>query len=134
METQFAAESEPAVTSLLGGIVEDAKRLMVEQLTLFQVEIKNDLKSTVRAVIPLIAGAIVLLPACLLLGMSAAYGLCAAFPDLPLWAGFAIIGGSVLLIRSGLVLWGTLALNSVSLTPDTALKGLKENIQWKTKN
>ncbi len=133
METQFAAEAEPAVTSLLGGIVDDAKRLLVEQLTLFQVEIKNDLKNTVRAIVPLIAGAFVLLPACLLLGMAASYGLCAAFPDLPLWAGFTIIGSSILLIGAALVLWGTLALKSLSLTPDTALKGLKENIQWKTK-
>jgi len=43
-------------------------------------------------------------------------------------AGFIVITGLLL------VLWGRSMLASVSLTPDTALKGLKENIQWKTKN
>jgi len=133
MATQFAAEPQPAVSTLLGGIAQDAKRLMVEQLTLFQVEIKNDLRRTIIAFAPLIGGAIVLLPAILLLGTAAAYGLCDLVPQLPLWAGFAIVGGCAALVGGGLIAWGAIALKSVHLTPDTALQGLKENIQWKTK-
>jgi hypothetical protein len=131
MATEFATESAAPVSTLVSGIVEDAKLLLVEQLTLFQVEIKNDMNRTLRAVIPLVAGAVILIPTVLLAGMAASYGLCAVVPDLPTWAGFAIVAGAGGIVGLALVLWGALSFGS--LTPDTALKGLKENLQWKTK-
>ena len=42
MATQLESDSEVGVTTLISGIVQDARDLFVEQMTLFQVEIKND--------------------------------------------------------------------------------------------
>lgn len=133
MATQVAAEANTGVSTLLGGIVQDARRLITEQLTLFQVEIKHDVNRTIRAIIPLVGGAMLLLPACLMLGVAAALGISAAW-ELPLWAGFLILGGAFALLGGVAIAWGATALKSVHLTPDTALTALKENLQWKTKN
>jgi len=134
MATQIESDSDVSIKSLVSGIVNDARDLLVEQMTLFQVEIKHDLRRVLTAVIPLVIGVTVLLPGLILLGMGVAYFLHWAIPDLPLWGAFAAVGGIIVITGLLLVLWGKSMLASASLTPDTALKGLKENIQWKTKN
>jgi len=134
METQVETNPDVGVSTLIGGIVQDARKLLVEQMTLFQVEIKHDLRRTLTAFAPLVIGAIMMLPGIILLGIGAALCLNWAIPTLPLWVAFAIAGGVTVVVAVGLVLWGKSMLADVSLTPDQALKGLKENIQWKTKN
>lgn len=126
-------ESRAGVATLLSGILQDARHLFVQQMTLFQVEIKNDINRAIMAVIPLLTGALLALPAIFLLGVAAAFLLFAIAPDWPLWLCFGIIGGWVAGVACIFIIWGAIALNSVHGTPDTALKGLKENLQWKTK-
>jgi len=132
MATHVESEPDVAVT-LVGGIVEDARQLIVEQMTLFQVEIKNDLHRTINGIIPLAAGAVVIVVGLIILGIAGSHLLCWAFPELPLWAGFAIVGGIVTAVGAALAFWGKSMLDRVHLTPDESLKGLKENIQWKMK-
>lgn len=134
MGVQIEAEPEVKISTLVGGIAEDAQRLVLEQLKLFQVEIKNDVHRGVQALIPLFAGMMVVTSAMVLLGAGAAYGVSETWPQLPLWAAFAIVGGGIGLAGMGLIIWGAAVLNSIKLTPDKALEGLKENLQWKTKN
>jgi len=133
MATQFESDSQADVPTLVGGIVQDARELFVEQMTLFQVEIKNDFQRTLWALAPLVLGLVAILPGLILFGMGGAQFLCWLVPEMPLWVGFALVGGLILLAGAVLILWGKSMLANVSLTPDTALKGLKENIQWKTK-
>jgi uncharacterized membrane protein YqjE len=133
MATEVESNGEAGVATLLSGIVQDARELFVEQLTLFQVEIKNDLRRTIAALAPLVAGVAVILASFILLGIGSAYLLIWAAPDVPLWVGFGIVGGLFGLAGALLVLWGKSMFDKVHLTPDSALKGLKENIQWKTK-
>ena len=134
MATEFETEQHENVGSLVGGIVHDAKKLLVEQLTLFQVEIKNDLKRTLLALAPLISGIIVAFTGVLLLAFCAA-DLINWMWQLPGWAGYGIVGVVIMGAGVGLVFWAKSILNSVSpILPDTALKGLRENLQWKTKN
>jgi Putative Actinobacterial Holin-X, holin superfamily III len=130
---QIDTDSEVGVTTLLGGIVEDARDLFVEQMTLFQVEIKNDLRRTVMAVAPIMAGACVIFAGLILLGIGAANLLVWAAPEIPLWVGYALIGGLFAIVGGGLLMWGKIMLDKVHALPETALKGLKENLQWKTK-
>jgi putative superfamily III holin-X len=133
METQFESTPDTHVASLLTGIADDAKRLLIEQLTLFQVEIKHDVRRLIEAIVPIMIGALVLVPAVILLGMGAAYGVCWLFPDFPTWAGFAIVGCGLAVGGGALVAWGAWSLKSVNPLPNKSLQGLKENLQWKTK-
>jgi uncharacterized membrane protein YqjE len=133
MATQVESDSEVGVTTLITGIVQDARDLFVEQMTLFQVEIKNDLRRTTAALTPLLAGLGVILAALVLFGIGGVNFLVWVFPEMSLWLAYAVIGGLFALVGGLLVLWGKSMLDNVNPTPDTALKGLKENIQWKTK-
>jgi hypothetical protein len=121
----------PGVATLLSGIMDDARQLIVQQLTLFQVEIKNDLRRALSGLLPLLAGAGILHAAMILLGAGLALALSAVFPALPTWAGFVILGGIVALTGVALMFWAKSML--VNLTPEKTLEGLKENLQWKTK-
>jgi hypothetical protein len=127
-------EAEPEISTLVGGIIQDARRLLIEQMTLFQVEIKNEFNRTLAAFVPLLLGGMVASGGLFLMGLAGAYGLAAFVPQLPLWADFAIVGGCVTALGAALVYWGVSWLESVKIMPDTALKGLKENLEWKTKN
>jgi len=125
--------SEAGVSTLVSGIIQDARHLLVEQLTLFQVEIKNEIERTLRSAVVMAAGAVLLIPGLVLFGFAIAYGICALFPEMPLWGSFGIVGICVSAIGIGLIVGGAQMFQSLKAGPDTALKSLKENIQWKTK-
>jgi len=129
MAIQTETAPEVGVPSLIGGIVQDARKLLVEQLTLFQVEIKNDVRRTLTAVAPILGGLGVVLVGLVLLGIAGAYLLCWIAPSLPLWAGHAIVGGITAVVGGGLILWGKSMLETVSPTPDIAINELKETIR-----
>lgn len=134
--TEFETETinaNPGVSTLVSGIVDDAKQLIVEQMTLFQVEIKNDIRQAALGMAPLMFGILVLFVATLLFAMGTAHLASWLIPDLPLWGGFLGVGCVVALAGAGLLFWAKSMLANVNPLPETALKGLKENIQWKTK-
>jgi hypothetical protein len=132
MAIQTETDSEPKVTTLLSGILEDARHLLAQQLTLFQVEIKNDFRHAISAFLPLMAGGAVFLVALLILAFGAAHFISWRF-TLPTWAGFAIVGGVIAVIGLVLLIWGKMKLDTFNPLPEKSMEGLKENIQWKTK-
>jgi len=133
MAAPYTTETEPGVAELLTGIVQDGRQLLTQQLTLFQVEIKNDFRRTIEAVLPMIVGAVILLVAAPLLGLAAAYFLCWMWPEIPMWAALGGIASGAVLCGIGLILWGKAQFDAFNPLPDKSLEGLKENIQWKTK-
>jgi len=134
MATQMESEHDVGVATLASGIIQDARDLFAEQIKLFKVEIQHRVHETVNAVIPLGIGVGIALSAPLLIGIAAAFFLSWMWPDLPLWGSFLIVGSAVGLAGGALIYWGKSALERVHLKPDTAIQGLKENLQWKTKN
>jgi multisubunit Na+/H+ antiporter MnhB subunit len=133
MSTHVEPDSDTRVSTLMSGILQDARQLFVQQMTLFQVEIKNDVRRTIMALVPLMAGVVVLFVAVLTLAHGGAHFLSWYFPELPLWGGFAVVGGVICLVGIGLLLWSKMALSNINPLPEKSMEGLKENIQWKTK-
>jgi len=134
MTTQV--ESEPhkgELSPLVDGIIHDAKQLLVQQLTLFEVELKNDLRRSMEASIPLVLGVVFLLAAMLCLSAAAGFWLCWMWPQLPLWAGFGIVGGCIALTGVALTWTGILKFNHMNPPAEKSVEGLKENLLWKTK-
>lgn len=125
--------AEPGLSELLSGIVRDAQDLVRQQLNLFQVELRNDLRKTVTATIPLVAGLVVVLLSGIIGSFAIAHALSHFWPALPLWGAYAIVTGALLAIGGGLVLWSRSQFKTFSPLPEQSLEGLKENIQWKTK-
>lgn len=133
MHSHLEQDAPPDTTSLLRGIVHDAQNLVQQQLKLFQVEVKNDARRTIQAVIPIIVGAVVCLVAAIMLAIMAAQALVWVWPQLPTWGAYGIVGG--VLATAGLagVLAGKARFQTFNPLPDQTLEGLKENLQWKTK-
>jgi len=123
-----ATEHDEGVASLVSGIIHDTRQLMAEQLALFQAEIKNDILRAAKGLVPLAAGIVLMVPGLLLLTMAAAYWLCWMFPDLPTWAGFAIVGALMLAAAGILVYSGISMIRSINPVPEKALHELKENL------
>jgi uncharacterized membrane protein YqjE len=133
MASQLEQEGA-SLTSVVTGIVHDAQDLVRQQLKLFQVEIRNDTRRTIAATVPMVIGGILCLVALIVLAVMAAHLISWAWPEhVPLWGGYAIVGGTFALVGVALVLWGKAKFSTFSPLPDQTMEGLKENIQWKTK-
>ena len=87
MANDVETEARPSLTHLVGGIVQDAQQLARQQLTLFQVELKNDIRRTARGAIPLVAGIFVCLIGASAAALAVAHLLPTIWPRLPLWGG-----------------------------------------------
>jgi len=126
-------ENQPSVAQMLGDIGNDMQTLVKQQLTLFQVELKNDVR---RAVVPtesMIGGVVAALVGGVVFALGIACLLPVIWPSLPLWAALAIVGGTLLTIGAILILIGANNLGEIKPPPTQSLEGLKETLQWKTK-
>jgi uncharacterized membrane protein YqjE len=121
------------ITELVRGIVHDAHDLVEQQFKLFQVEIKNSLGRTRDAAVPLLVGVLVALVGAVCLASACGLLLSWLWPTLPLWGGFAIIGGALLLVGLLLALWGKCRLNACNEPAEPRADAVKENIPWKVK-
>jgi len=133
MAVDLESPREAPVSALLGDIVQDMRQLILDQMNLFRVELKADVQRALQAFIPLVAGVFTLFTAMILLGIGAANLFCWLVPSWPAWTGFVVVGVVAVLCGAALVLGGIYMLRSIKPAA-TALKGLEENVTWKTKN
>lgn len=127
-------ENQPGVAQMLGDIAHDLQTLVGHQLTLFQVELKNDLRRAVAPTGSVIGGAVTALVGGIIFALAIAWLLPVIWPSLPLWGALAIVGGCLLAVGTVMILAGMHTLGNIKPPPTQSLEGLKENLQWKTKN
>jgi hypothetical protein len=123
----------PALTPLITGIVNDAQVLIRQQLTLFQTELKNDLRRTKEASLPIAVGGVVLFLAGFFVCLSLAHVLLYYWPTMPHFCAYGTVGLLVGLVGAVLVYRGKTQFDAFNPLPEKSVEGLKENIQWKTK-
>jgi uncharacterized membrane protein YqjE len=123
---------EPSVTALVSGIIHDIQELLKQQVTLFRVEIREDLRKTKEAVVSLAAGLLVTLLGAFLLSLALPLLLWWAAPALPPWACFAIVGGALTALGAILLYAGVKKLEAANPLHDQSVEALKENVQWLT--
>jgi uncharacterized membrane protein YqjE len=133
MAPEQTTNSTATLTPLVAGIVSDAQALIRQQLTLFQTEMKNDLRRTKEATIPLLIGVAVCFLAGLILCMACADLILYIWPTCSRFAAFGIVGIVLAIIGGALVYTGKAKFDAFNPLPEKAVEGLKENIQWKTK-
>jgi len=132
MATDVKNDNEQSVTSLVGGIVQDAQDLLKQQFELLKHEVRSDIAKLKSGFQVLAIGAGIALLGCILFSIALALGLQAAVPSLPLWACFAIVGVVFLAIGGGLLAMGSGQLHNVNPLPEETGEALKENVQWIT--
>jgi len=130
MATDLRNGTEPSVTHLVKGVIEDVQTLTKQQLELFKQELQEDFAKTRTAALPMLIGLGVMLIGTLLLAITLGLLLeWALRPYLPLWAAFGIV--TVLLGGTGLGLFfaGLKKFQTFNPLPDRTLDALKENVQ-----
>ena len=124
--------SEPSFGSLLGGIVIDAKDLLMRQAALTKLEVCYELRQGLTAAIALAIGLGIVAGGGLLLMLMLVQGL-AVFTVVPLWACYGI-AGSALVVLGGVVLAaGRTKAAERDLVPQRAVERIKQSAQWLTK-
>jgi len=97
------------------------------------VEMKNDVHRGMEASIPLVLGVVCLLVALMTMVTAASFLLCWLWPNLPLWAGFGIVGLCVTAAGTALVMGGLQKFKTMTPPAEKTVEGLKETLEWKTK-
>jgi hypothetical protein len=121
--------TEPSLTQLLSGIIGDAQELMRQQLAMFRTEIKEDVRRTKQTLVAMVCGLALVSVGAALLCFMAVYGLEAAF-ELPLWACFGIVGGTLALGGGVAFYTAVRQFSEFNPLPDESAQALKENLQW----
>jgi hypothetical protein len=139
MATTVPTSSEPGITPLVKGIVDDLGDLIKQQFAFARTEIKADLRKSKDAIVALALGAGAALVGGLLLVLMLVHLLhwltLPAGSDpagLPLWSCYAIVGFVFLAGGGALLLAGKKKFDSFNPLPDQTADALKENVQWMT--
>jgi hypothetical protein len=93
---------EPSLAALLGGIVNDAKELLVEEVRLTKLEVQDKLRKAKTAALTLGIGIGVAAVGGTLLSLMLVHVL-AVFTEIPFWGCYGIVG-SGLVVLGGVVL------------------------------
>src|SRR5258705_11996378 len=91
MENHSSPGSEASLASLIGGIVSDAKNLLLDEVTLAKLELQSELQKTKEAAMSFAVGAGIAVVGGFLLLFMLVY-LLAALTTIPLWGCFGIVG------------------------------------------
>ena len=124
--------SESSFVSLLGGIANDAKELLLQEVALAKLEVQNELRKAKTAAIAL-GSAIGIFASGGILLMLALVHMLDAFTVLPLWGCYGIVG-SVLVVLGGVLLaTSKTKAEKLDVVPQRTVERIKESAQWLTK-
>lgn len=131
MDTASQHILEPSFISLLGGIANDARQLLLHEVALAKLEVQYELRQAKTAAIALGIGIVIVAMGGVLLMLMLVQVL-AAFTVVPLWGCYGIVG-SVLVVLGGIQLAaGTTKTEELNVAPRT-VERIKESAQWLTK-
>ncbi|HXG17774.1 MAG TPA: phage holin family protein [Methylomirabilota bacterium] len=121
--------AEPSLASLISGIINDAKDLLLHEFTMAKLEVQNELRKTKTAAVSLGVGISVTAVGGVLLLLMLVH-LLHALTDLPLWGCYGIVGG--VLVVAGLIMLytGKKAAEQIEVVPQETVETMKENAQW----
>lgn len=133
MATNLQTSPESSVTSLLTGIVNDFQDLIKQQMALFKHEVSSDMRTTREVTTSLAVGLGILFVGAILLCLMLVHLLAWAFPNLPLWACYGIVGGMMAAVGGVLAWQAQQRFETFNPLPDESVAALQENLEWKTK-
>jgi len=129
MANHSSPGSDASLASLIGGIINDAKDLLVHEFTMAKLELQDELRKTKTAAMSFALGAGIALVGGLLLIFMLVH-LLAALTLLPLWGCYGIIGGLLVVVGLLLLASGKQTAEQIEVVPPQTVETLKENAQW----
>jgi uncharacterized membrane protein YqjE len=133
LQTTHDPGTNRSVTPLLTGIVNDIQDLLKQNLALFKVEVREDMRKTKEAAAALGVGVALAAVGGLHLTLMVVF-LLSLIPRIDLWVCFGIVGAVFVGFGLALFLRGKKKLESFNPLPDESAEALKENVQCLTKN
>jgi di/tricarboxylate transporter len=131
--TASPVTGEPTLTQLVSGIADDAQRLIGQQYQMLRAELKEDGRRTKSALGYMSVGIVATLIGVMFLAVALPLLINWAF-DLPPWAGWAIIGGVMLVVGLIGLFVGKRIFEKNNPLPDKTLNALEENLSWIANN
>jgi len=125
--------NDPSLSSLVGGIVDDAQKLIEHQFTLLKLDVRKDIDRAKETLLILGVGVGLLSGAGILLLFMLVHLIeWLARPNLEWWHCYAFVAGALALVGGILFYRGRQKLETIHVIPEETTQGLKENLQWKT--
>ena len=128
MDNRSPRPAAPSLAALLGGIMKDAKDLLVQELTLAKLEGHDELRQIKTAALSLGIGVGVAAVGGILLSVMLVHVL-AAYTDIPLWGCYGIVGSVFGVLGWVLLASGKHKIEEIDVMPQT-VETMKENAQW----
>ncbi|MBA4065391.1 MAG: hypothetical protein C0501_17095 [Isosphaera sp.] len=119
------------VTGLVSGIVDDAQKLLGQQVQMLKAEVKEDFRRSKRAAEFGAAGIVLLTVGFLALVFALAHFLHENH-HFSMWASFGITALIFLGVGGALAVTSYILLERFNPLPDKTMGALKENLTWKT--
>lgn len=129
MANNSSPGSDASLASLVGGIINDAKDLLLHEFAMAKLEVQDELRKTKTAAMALALGAGIAVVGGLLLILMLVH-LLAALTMLPLWGCYGIIGGLLVVVGLLLLASGKQKAEQIEVVPPQTVETLKENAQW----
>jgi uncharacterized membrane protein YqjE len=127
-------ESEPSISSLVGGIITDAQELIRQEMQLARRELQEEVHKAKTAVLSLALGAGIAFFGMMLLCFMLVHLLFWATNDLhehfPLWAWFGICGAVLTCVGLGLLYAARSQASDIHLVPPQTAQTMRENVRW----
>jgi len=121
--------SETSVATLIGGIVNDAKDLLINEFTIAKLEIQQELRKTKSAALALAMGAGIMGIGGLFLMLMCVHGLVVLL-EIPLWGSYGLVGGLLFLVGAILLARGKQTAEQIDVIPPKTASTLRDNAQW----
>ena len=128
MDNRSPRPAAPSLAALLGGIMKDAKDLLVQELTLAKLEGHDEVRQIKTAALSLGIGVGVAAVGGILLSVMLVHML-AAYTDIPLWGCYGIVGSVFGVLGWVLLASGKHKIEEIDVMPQT-VETMKENTQW----
>jgi len=118
--------SEPSFVSLLGGIANDAKELLLQEVALTKLEAQYELRKAKTAAIALDIGIGTIATGGILLMLMLVHVL-DALTVVPLWGCYGIVGGVLVVLGGVLLAAGKTKAEEVDVVPQRTVERIKES-------
>jgi len=129
MAQDSSPRSETSVATLIGGIVNDAKDLLINEFTIAKLEIQQEMRKTKSAALAFAVGAGVVGIGGLFLMLMCVHGLVVLL-DIPLWGSYGLVGGLLFLVGAILLARGKQTAEQIDVIPPKTASTLRDNAQW----
>jgi len=129
MAQDSSPRSEASVATLIGGIVNDAKDLLINEFTIAKLEIQQEMRKTKSAALAFAVGAGVVGIGGLFLLLMCVHGLVVLL-DIPMWGAYGLVGGLLFLVGVILLVRGKHTAEQIEMIPPKTASTLRDNAQW----